>query len=65
VKFYPVLLIILSITFFYIPTKAQVTADIEAPEKHFGFNPIFRASSQASFKLLFNAILLPEIQTEF
>lgn len=30
----------------------------------FGFNPVFRASTQVSFKLLFNSILLPAIQKE-
>jgi len=30
----------------------------------FGFNPIFRASSQSSYRLLFNAILLPQIAAE-
>jgi hypothetical protein len=28
----------------------------------YGFNPQYRASTQASFKLLFNAILLPELE---
>lgn len=28
----------------------------------FGFNPQFRASTQAAFKLLFNSLLLPEIE---
>jgi hypothetical protein len=28
----------------------------------FGFNPVFRASTQVSFKLLFNSILLPAIK---
>jgi hypothetical protein len=30
----------------------------------YGFNPLFRASTQASYKLLFNALLLPRIETQ-
>ena len=28
----------------------------------YGFNPQFRASTQVSFKLIFNALLLPEVE---